>query len=147
MANVPPAELLTRADTALQEAGYRRSAFVWSLFARDTASFAHKAFAVGLGGSEFENFDGRDDYADAGEAVTMLIVRTAHKLRGEAQFGDLGDALTHELLVFQELNDRIDRQYIRVEPADVSRTVSQDGAWLLSEGRFRVYHRISFAVP
>lgn len=145
MATLSVSQVRDRVDVALQGAGFTRSRHVPELFGKDTDSLLPKSYSVSTPSTTLNDFDGRERYGDEGEAITLIEVRTAYRLRHDDQSGDYGRALDHEHEVIKAVMDGIDGTYLQLQIDSVPRrTVAPGGDWLLSTIRWRIYHRFAF---
>ncbi len=145
MATLRVSQVRDRVDAALQSADYHRSRHAPDLFGRDADDLLPESYSISTPSSTYEDFDGRENYGDEGEATTTLEVWTAYRLRSDDQSGDYGEALDHEHEVLKTVLQDTDRTYMQIQLVDTpQRTVSPNGDWLISRLRFRIFHRLSF---
>lgn len=144
-ATLTVAQVRGRFDAALTSAGFARSRYPPELFGRDTDHLLPLSYSVATPSSTIEDFDGRENYADEGEARTRVEVRTAFRLRNDDPSGDYDRALDHEHAIIKAVMDGIDGAKLHLSlDAVLSRAVSLDGGWLISRIRWTAYHRLSF---
>ena len=142
------AQVRKRVAQALTESGLEQSRQVPDLFGLDPSQFAHQAFAVVVPSSIIEDFDGRDNYGDEGEARTVLEVRVSHHIRGDDPQGDYDAALDFGQRVMSTVLCDTDRsKSMKLAILSVpERTVSPEADYFLSRIRFQATHRYRFVV-
>jgi|TARA_R100001530_G_scaffold124435_2_gene92637 hypothetical protein len=138
-------EVRDRIDTALADAGYTRSRFVPDLFGRDTDHLVSGSYSISTPATTLDQFSGRDQFTDEGEAETVVEIRTAYRIRPDSQSLDYGQALDQEHQVLRAALD-LDTTYLQVRINGIPRrAVSSAGDWLVSTIRLTIFHRFTFA--
>lgn len=146
MSTLTVAQVLQRVEKALTGAEFVRSVYVYDLFGQDTDHLLPQAFAVGAPSTLTEDFDGRENYGDEGEAQTNVLVRVAHRLRGDAQVEDYHEALLHEHRALKAVASNVERTGgLKLQIQGIpQRLVNDTGEWMISTLQFRVFHRFAF---
>ena len=136
-------QIIERFGDAMTTGKFIRSRWAFALFGQDTDQLMPRAFAVGVGASVIEDFDGRERYGDQGEARTTVFVRVASRLRGDAQVPDYREALDHEHDAVKAALD-LDSSLFHTTVVRIDRAVTASGEWMISTIEFVAYHRYSF---
>ena len=136
--------------TALAAAGWSQSRYPADLLGADPRSLAHLSYAVGVTTSAPMPLDRQSarGITRGTHALTRVVVRWSHRLRGDAALADYDAALREEQrLIAACLAVDADPELAVRWGGVPSRTVAGDGTYLLGVVDLEVYHRFPLVVP
>lgn len=144
MSTIKLSTIRSRVATAIQAiSGMNLSPLPYEAFGRNTNSIAHKAFAVGIGGST-----ARDDRQRPNEGAmldTDLNVIMAYRIRPLDQLPDVDGGLDLENDIVTALLDRTDSNLypnLHIKFVSSSRQLTDSGEYMLSTLNFDCLHFI-----
>ena len=117
--------------------GWTHSRWVPELFGADANSLMHHAFAVAV--PESTAFEQRQRVAEGLYVDSVIEVRWAHRLRGDAQSTDYDGMLDAESAMIAAV---LGITAARITSTSLTRAAVAEG-WVVGTARFRCAHRIA----
>ena len=134
MSTVQLSTIRSRIATAISSiAGTRLSPLPYQAFGRTTNSIAHKAFSVGIGGSDAS--DDRQRTTEGAMMSTDVFVATAFRIRPLDQLTDIDNALDFENDIIKKVLDRTNTtlyQNLHIKLVSSQRQLTDSGEYMLS---------------
>lgn len=146
MATVRLSSIRSRVATALEAitgAGLKQSPLPFDAFGRTPNSIAHKAFAVGIGGSNA--MDDRQRPIEGAMLQTDLDITFAFRLRPLDQLTDVDNQLNLENTIITALLDRTNTSLypnLHIKLISTNRALTDSGEYILSTLSFEALHFI-----
>lgn len=146
MATVRLSSIRSRVATALEAiagAGLNQSPLPYGAFGRTPNSIAHKAFAVGIGGSNA--MDDRQRPTEGAMLQTDLDITFAFRLRPLDQLTDVDNQLNLENTIITALLDRSNAVLypnLHIKLISTNRALTDSGEYILSTLSFEALHFI-----
>ena len=144
MSSVKLSTIRSRVATAIQGiGGMNLSPLPYEAFGRTTNSIAHKAFSVGVGGSNAR--DDRQRPTEGAMLDTDLNIVMAYRIRPLDQLTDVDGGLNLENDIITKLLDRTDTNLypnVHIKFVSSSRQLTDSGEYMISTLQFDVLHFI-----
>lgn len=144
MSTVQLSTIRSRIATAISSiTGTKLSPLPYEAFGRTTNSIAHKAFAVGIGGSDAA--DDRQRSTEGAMMSTDVFVTMAYRIRPLDQLTDIDNALNFENDIIKKVLDRTNTtlyQNLHIKLVSSQRQLTDSGEYMLSTLSFESLHFI-----
>jgi hypothetical protein len=146
MATIQLSTIRKRVATAMEAisgAGLKESPLPFDAFGRTPNSIAHKAFSVGIGGSNAQ--DDRQRPLEGAMLQTDLDITFAYRLRPLDQLTDVDNQLDMENTIITALLDRTDSSLypnLHIKFISSNRLLTDSGEYVLSTLSFEALHFI-----
>lgn len=146
MATIQLSTIRKRIATAMEAisgAGLKESPLPFDAFGRTPNSIAHKAFSVGIGGSNAQ--DDRQRPLEGAMLQTDLDITFAYRLRPLDQLTDVDNQLDMENTIITALLDRTDSSLypnLHIKFISSNRLLTDSGEYVLSTLSFEALHFI-----
>lgn len=146
MATIQLSTIRKRVATAMEAisgAGLKESPLPFDAFGRTPNSIAHKAFSVGIGGSNAQ--DDRQRPLEGAMLQTDLDITFAYRLRPLDQLTDVDNQLDMENTIITALLDRTDSSIypnLHIKFISSNRLLTDSGEYVLSTLSFEALHFI-----
>jgi len=144
MSTVQLSTIRSRIATAISSiTGTKLSPLPYEAFGRTTNSIAHKAFSVGIGGSDAA--DDRQRSTEGAMLMTDVFVALAYRIRPLDQLTDIDNALNFENDIIKKVLDRTNTtlyQNLHIKLVSSQRQLTDSGEYMLSTLNFDCLHFI-----
>lgn len=139
-------DLRERVAAALEAIdGWKESRWAYDLLPlAEPGTYAHLAFAVGVPTVRWPDATEsslRKRGAEGGMVETDLRVRWLHRIRGDAQVADYGDAFDAEAAAYKALIG-MSKVGLHLFLVSMSHRIVGDGTWMLGEIQATAIHRL-----
>ena len=146
MATVKLSIIRSRVATAVEAivgAGLKQSPFPYGAFGRTPNSIAHKAFSIGMGGSNAQ--DDRQRPTEGAMLQTDMDIKVSFRIRPLAQLVDVDASLDLENTIIANVLDRTNTtlyQNLHIKLQSTNRQLTDSGEYMISTLSFELLHFI-----
>jgi|TARA_R100000479_G_scaffold171087_1_gene114296 hypothetical protein len=146
MATVKLSIIRSRVATAVEAivgAGLKQSPLPYGAFGRTPNSIAHKAFSIGMGGSNAQ--DDRQRPTEGAMLQTDMDIKVSFRIRPLAQLVDVDASLDLENTIIANVLDRTNTtlyQNLHIKLLSTNRQLTDSGEYMISTLSFELLHFI-----
>ena len=146
MATVKLSIIRSRVATAVESivgAGLKQSPLPYGAFGRTPNSIAHKAFSIGMGGSNAQ--DDRQRPTEGAMLQTDMDIKVSFRIRPLAQLVDVDASLDLENTIIANVMDRTNTtlyQNLHIKLLSTNRQLTDSGEYMISTLSFELLHFI-----
>jgi hypothetical protein len=142
-------DLIQAFDTALLDAGYKRSSFTGSLF-YEASNFLDNTYCIQALSSTISSFDERGNWQPSaswsGEWRSTLEIEILNKLRLDAHNADYISKLNSDEETFFRTIVSTTKTGFKFFPRNVTRSLTSDRQFLSTKYTIEVIHRFTYGV-
>ena len=144
MATVKLSIIRSRVATAVEAivgAGLKQSPLPYGAFGRTPNSIAHKAFSIGMGGSNAQ--DDRQRPTEGAMLQTDIDIKVSFRIRPLAQLVDVDASLDLENTIIANVLDRTNTtlyQNLHIKLLSTNRQLTDSGEYMISTLSFELLH-------
>lgn len=146
MATVKLSIIRSRVATAVEAivgAGLKQSPLPYGAFGRTPNSIAHKAFSIGMGGSNAQ--EDRQRPTEGAMLQTDMDIKVSFRIRPLAQLVDVDASLDLENTIIANVLDRTNTtlyQNLHIKLLSTNRQLTDSGEYMISTLSFELLHFI-----